>query len=69
MATKRCPHAKSGMTPCVIRDGAIAYAIGSGDKPICVGCEKSPKAIGVTGPDPVKWALEIYKHRNSGGRR
>lgn len=43
-----CPRAKSADTPCVFRDGTVAYAMSSMDAPICVGCEKGPTVTGVT---------------------
>lgn len=46
----KCPYAKSNMTPCVLRDGAICFAMDSHDEPICVGCEKTPRALGVERP-------------------
>ena len=41
---KKCPRAKSDMTPCYLRDGDLAVAEakegwGSGVRQICVGCE------------------------------
>jgi len=45
-----CPRAKSDMTPCVVRDGTIAYAMSSMDAPICVGCEQGPTITGVAMP-------------------
>lgn len=43
----KCPFAKSDMTPCVRRDGHICWVLGDFDHPICVGCEKGPKTIGI----------------------
>jgi hypothetical protein len=37
---KRCPYAKSWMTPCYITDGEVVEVIING-KPSCVGCEHS----------------------------
>lgn len=57
----KCPRARSEMTPCVIKDGAIAYAISSSDTPICVGCEKGPT---ITGIDPPKdWAQQVASYK------
>lgn len=44
-----CPRARSSMTPCVVRDGALAC---SGQTPgkgyetvVCVGCGASPRQL------------------------
>lgn len=34
-----CPRAKSNMTPCAARDGALATSGGGG---VCVGCSQNP---------------------------
>jgi hypothetical protein len=51
-----CPRAKSDMTPCIARDGALALA----DELCCVGCGQLPttllreiQAAGVRLPDDV----------------
>jgi len=56
---KLCPYAKSDMTPCVLRDGDICWAFGFGDAPICVGCERSPRTLGVPAPKP--WPPKLAK--------
>jgi predicted Fe-S protein YdhL (DUF1289 family) len=56
---RQCPYAKSDTTPCVLRDGEICFAMDSRDLPICVGCERSPKAIGV--PFPRDWTKIVAK--------
>ena len=39
MSDKDCPRAKSGMTPCVLRDGEICVTESyHGRHRICVGC-------------------------------
>jgi hypothetical protein len=43
----KCDFAKSDMTPCVRRDGAICYATDQHGNPICVGCERTPSQTGV----------------------
>lgn len=40
MADVDCPRAKSWMTPCIARDGAVALA----DDGQCVGCSADPLA-------------------------
>lgn len=35
-----CPRAKSDMTPCVARDGAIS--IDCPERPVCVSCRANP---------------------------
>ena len=37
-----CPHAKSSMTPCIARDGALALA---DDPQECVGCGNAPQVL------------------------
>lgn len=56
-----CSHAKSDMTPCVLRDGSVAWAINSNDKPICVGCEKTPKVLGMIYPKGWSKIVAEYK--------
>lgn len=48
--TVKCPRAKSDMTPCVVQDGPVAYAMDAADRPICAGCEKGPRVTGVPLP-------------------
>ena len=48
-----CPYAKSEMTPCVLADGAVCWAFGKNDEPICVGCELTPAQLGL--PRPAGW--------------
>jgi hypothetical protein len=67
MRDKTCPYAKSDMTPCVIRDGDICYAMGSYDNPICVGCELTPEQTGV--PEPKDWAGQCAEYRRESERR
>lgn len=38
-----CPHAQSSMTPCVVRDGALAVTDPPG--PVCVGCGRDPHKL------------------------
>jgi hypothetical protein len=45
-----CPYAKSDMTPCVRRDGDVCWAFASDGQPICVGCERRPRQLGLPGP-------------------
>jgi hypothetical protein len=52
-----CPYAKSDMTPCVRRDGPMCFAIDSQDRPICVGCARSPDSAGV--PFPPDWEKTV----------
>ena len=63
--TEQCRYAKSDMTPCVKKDGPVAFAMDSRDEPICVGCEHGPKFLGV--PRPPNWAkiVAAYKARTS----
>jgi hypothetical protein len=62
---KPCPYAKSDMTPCVLRDGEICFALSSHDEPICVGCERSPKTLGV--PRPANWAKIVADYKRKHG--
>lgn len=55
--TDQCPHAKSDMTPCVLKDGAICFAMDSMNRPICVGCERTPEQLGVD--TPADWAKQV----------
>jgi hypothetical protein len=68
MPTAHCRYAKSDMTPCVLKDGAICFAMDSDDEPICVGCEHSPKFLGV--PRPPDWEKTVadYKTRSAIGK-
>lgn len=50
MAKQHCPYARSDMTPCVIKDGPVCYAMDSKDEPICVGCERRPAELGLQRP-------------------
>jgi predicted Fe-S protein YdhL (DUF1289 family) len=59
MTIEQCPHAKSDMTPCVLKDGAICFAMDTHDEPICVGCERTPAAIGVD--KPADWARTVAR--------
>lgn len=61
MTEKACPYAKSDTTPCVIRDGIICYVASSFNKPICVGCERSPKVTGV--PVHASWEKELTEYK------
>jgi len=58
---KRCPYAKSNMTPCVLRDGDICYAMDNNDNPICVGCERTPAQL--KRPPPKNWAATVQQAR------
>jgi hypothetical protein len=40
-----CPRAKSDMTPCIARDGAICIDDPHTDRPACVGCGHEPVAL------------------------
>jgi hypothetical protein len=58
------------MTPCVLKDGDICYAMNSRDNPICVGCERSPEALGRS--RPVGWAKTVadyYRKHPTAKRR
>lgn len=70
MPTDQCPYAKSDFTPCVLKDGPDCFCMDSSDRPICVGCERSPKTLGVDPPgDWAKQVADYYaKHRKSGTR-
>lgn len=65
MAEKFCQYAKSGMTPCVRRDGDTAFAIGLGDRPICVGCERGPTMCGVR--YPANWTQVVADYKKGKG--
>ena len=62
-----CPHAKSPMTPCVLRDGPICFAMNVDDKPICVGCERTPKQLGVEAP--ADWDQQVASYYARRGRQ
>ncbi len=51
-----CGYAKSDMTPCVLRDGDVCYAEDISGRPICVGCERTPKML--NRPWPEGWEPE-----------
>jgi hypothetical protein len=40
-----CPRARTDMTPCVARDGALAVDDTRAKKPVCVGCGAGPRAL------------------------
>ena len=61
--TKECPYAKSFMTPCVLKDGDVCFAMDANDKPICVGCERSPATLGVPFPANWKRLVAAYKEQ------
>ena len=65
--TKKCQYAKSDMTPCVIKDGPVAFCFGDGNEPICVGCERGPNKIGV--PRPADWDKTIKDYTKTEQRR
>lgn len=45
---RQCEFAKTDMTPCVRRDGDVAWVMDRG-RPICVGCERAKgKVLGET---------------------
>jgi len=67
MVAKTCAYKKSDMTPCVITDGEICFAFGQGDEPICVGCERGYKTIGV--PRPKDWDSIIAAARRGASPR
>lgn len=59
---KFCPYAKSDMTPCVLRDGPVSFAMNPNDDPICVGCERTPEALDVAYPaDWAKTVADYYR--------
>lgn len=60
MTTKECPYAHSDMTPCVRKDGPVAFAMNANDNPICVGCERTPETLGV--PYPPNWQETVDAH-------
>ena len=57
----KCKYAKSEMTPCVMKDGDICWAFGNDEKPVCVGCEHSPKFLGV--PYPKNWKATVARYK------
>jgi hypothetical protein len=67
MATDQCPYAKSDMTPCVLKDGPICFAMDSRDNPICVGCERTPEALGVD--PPADWSKQVADYHAKQKRR
>lgn len=69
MATDQCPHAKSDMTPCVLKDGPICFAMNWMDRPICVGCEKSPQTLGVDPPGDWSRQVADYYAKNPSAKK
>lgn len=67
MATDECPYAKSNFTPCVLKDGAVCFAMDSHDRPICVGCERTPEALGVDAPGA--WEKQVAEYYAKHGPR
>jgi len=59
-AKASCPYAKSDMTPCVLKDGEMCFAMDTADQPICVGCEKSPASLGVA--RPADWDMTVANY-------
>lgn len=60
--TDQCPHAKSDMTPCVLKDGPVCFAMSAEDNPVCVGCGRSPERLGVDPPgDWEKQVADYYR--------
>lgn len=62
--TDQCPYAKSDMTPCVLKDGPICFVMNSREEPICAGCERWYKTIGVE--RPVDWDKQVAEYRAKG---
>jgi len=60
---KECNYKRSSMTPCVVTDGDMCYAMDSRDNPICVGCSRTPAQTGVPAPDNWKEVVSEYKRR------
>lgn len=61
MPTKECSFAKSDMTPCVRKDGDLAFTMDSSEQPICVGCERTPTELGVD--RPANWDTVVAKYK------
>jgi hypothetical protein len=55
------------MTPCVVEDGVVAYAMTADDNPICAGCVRTPDQTGVQ-VDPVKWAKDVAEYNRRRAR-
>jgi hypothetical protein len=66
MKAKSCDRAKSDMTPCVIRDGDICYAMDNADLPVCVGCGSKPAQTGV--PKPADWDKQVADYAKKARR-
>jgi hypothetical protein len=60
--SRPCPRGKSPMTPCVMRDGPVAYGFKSATDtaPRCVGCGWGPKSTSV--PRPTDWDQKVAAH-------
>jgi len=58
----RCAYAKSDMTLCVLKDGPVCFALDGRDRPICVGCERTPEELGVK--PPADWAEQVAAPRS-----
>jgi hypothetical protein len=42
----KCPHAKSDMTPCYLKDGKMCL-VEIWHRPHCVGCERSQRKLDI----------------------
>ena len=42
----KCPHAKSDMTPCYLKDGEVTL-VEIWHTPHCVGCERSKRLLDI----------------------
>lgn len=63
-----CVRKRSSMTPCVVTDGPIAYAMtGITNAPICAGCERGPLTTGV--PKPENWDADCAAYLAKQKRR
>lgn len=60
---RTCQWAKSDMTPCVLKDGPVAFAMNSRDEPICVGCERHYTVLGLERPP--NWDAEVAAYKKS----
>lgn len=69
MPTDQCPHAKSDMTPCVLKDGAICFCMDSTDEPICGACGRTPAQVGVDRPGDWSKQVADYYAKNRRRRR
>jgi hypothetical protein len=61
-----CEYAKSDMTPCVRKDGNVAWTMDSRDDPVCVGCGLGPQTLNLPPPKDWEKTVENYYEAHDG---